>query len=64
VTDDYKTAKKQRMRERYAIVKNSDPLLYGRIVAFSSTVDLTNNDARVTIEDFCMSLAKLIVERS
>ena len=47
---------RQNSRERYTFVKTFDYRLYENICAFASTVDLTRDNARSKIEDFCMSI--------
>lgn len=54
--------RERRMRERYEFVRNHDPELYGKIVAFAGTIDLLAKNARFKIEDYCMGLAKRILE--
>ena len=52
--------RRRRERETYNTVRNYSGLLYSRIVAFASTLNLSGSDEeaiRARVETFCMAIA-------
>ena len=65
MSDNYDTTFEKLKRARYAFVRGADYDAYRSICMFAGTInlDVDVSKVRAVIEDYCMGLAKRIIEK-